>query len=131
MLFVVFLLFYGNLTILLHWYLNFPGVFFIFGTSCCSQIYRFEKLVIKVVFLLYLGFIWVCWTALATILAFFAPYLLNFCYHRSAIFARAPSLASLRFLCVSIDNFKHVLCVVLLLPSLNGQEKCTWLGPFE
>ena len=32
---------------------------------------------------------------------------------------------------VSIDNFEHVLYTVLLLPSLTGPDKCTWLGPFE
>ena len=35
------------------------------------------------------------------------------------------------FFCVSIDNFKHVLYAVLLLPSPNRQDKCTWLGTFE
>ena len=39
---------------------------------------------------------------------FFVSYLLKFCYCHSAIFATAPSLASLRF-SPSIDNFKHVL----------------------
>ena len=54
-------------------------VFIFYFISCCFQIYRLNILVIsKVVFLLYLGFIWVCWTALASILVFCVPYLLNF-----------------------------------------------------
>ena len=68
---------------------------------------KLDKLVIKVISFLYLGFISVCRATLATILAFFVPYLLKFCYCHSVIFATAPSLTSLRFsrlciLCCSI-----------------------------
>ena len=45
-------------------------------------------------------------------------------------FATTSSLTSLRFLCL-MQNCKHVLYAVLLLPSLTGQHKCIWLGPFE
>ena len=68
------------------------------ATSCCSQIERYDKLVIKVAPLLHVWFIWVCWATLVTILAFLVPYLLKFCYFHSAIFATAHSLASLCFL---------------------------------
>ena len=93
--FDVFLLFYGNVNILLCWYLNFPFSFYFWSIMLFP-----DNLVIKFVFLLCLGFIWVCWTAVATILAFFAPYLLNFYHCRSAIFATTPFLGSLRFLCL-------------------------------
>ena len=33
-----------------------PVFYFISGTSCCFQLYRFDKLVIKIVLLLYLRF---------------------------------------------------------------------------
>ena len=122
----VYLLFYGNLSILFCWYLKFPFLFFVL--TSCFQLYTCDKNVIKVAFSL--RFIWVYWTALASILAFSVLYLLNFCSCRSAIFSTAPSLASL-FFCVFIDKFRHVLYTVLLLQSLSGQDKCTWLGPFE
>ena len=96
-----------------------------------SDIYWFHKLIIKVAFLFYLGFAWVYWTAPASILIFFVPYLLNFCYCRSVIFATAISFASLCFLCASIDNFKYVLYAVPLLPSLTGLNKCIWSGLFK
>ena len=86
-------------------------ILFLEPLECCSQIYRLDKLVIKVVFLLYLGFIWVCWTALVTILAFFVPYLLNFCYCRSAKFGTAPSAASLHFF-VSLLIILNMFCML-------------------
>ena len=119
--FDVFLLFRVNLSIQLF----FPR------TSCCFQIYRLGERVVNVVFLLYLWFIWVCWTALASTLALIVAYLLNFCYCCCATFPSSSSLVSLHFFCVSVEYFKHVLYAVLLLPSLAGQNKWIWLGPFE
>ena len=109
--FYVFLLFYAYLTILFCWELKFRFCF-ISETSYCFQIWRLDKLVIKVFFfLLYLEFIWVCWTALVAILAFFVPYLLNFCYFHSAVFATAPSFTSLRFL-VSLLIISNMFCML-------------------
>ena len=84
------------------------------------QIYRLDKRLIDVVFLLYLSFIWVWWTALASILAFFCSFLiklllLSFCNICYDTFLGWPAFF------VSIQNFKHVLYAVLLLPSLIGK----------
>ena len=74
------------------------------------QLYRFDKLVIKVVFLLYLGFIWVFSPALVSILALFVPYLSKFCICCSETFATAPSLGSLCFF-VSLLIILNMFCM--------------------
>ena len=128
--FYVFLLFYANLTILICLYLKFR-FYIISATSCCFQIWRLDKLVTKglffVIFRVYLSLL----NSSSSIISFFCSLLIkllllpfcNICY---GTFLRQPAL-----FWVSIDNFKHFLYAVLLSPSLNGLDKCTWLSPFE
>ena len=100
--FDVFLIFNANLTLLLYWYLKFLFLLCFWNLILFPDI-RPDKLTTPKyntkIIVLYLGVVWVCWTALARILALFVPYLLNFCYCCSARFATAYSLVSLLFLC--------------------------------
>ena len=107
--FDIFLLFYGNLTIL---------ITFFSGISNYFLLYSLNKLLIKVAFLLYLGFIWVCWTAVISILAFFVSYLLNFCYCPSTIFVMTPSLVSLHFV-VSLFKISNLFCSLFYATIIN------------
>ena len=117
----VFLLFHGNSN-----YFRFCS-----GTSCCFQLYRLDKFVIKVVFLLYLMFFLILLNCSSINVRFFCSLLIKLLLLPFCNICYAPSLASLRLFYVSIEYFKHVLYTVLLLPSLTGQDEYTWLGPFE
>ena len=69
-------------------------------------------------------------TVLVSILTFFVPYLLNFCYCPFDTFARTPSLASLLFLCL-YSKFKTCLVRCSIATSLTEQDKFTWFSALE
>ena len=97
------------------------NIFWCFPVILCES-YYFIMLIFEIQFLLYFwnfmvfpSCVFIIFRVYLNFLSnssnnsiFFVSYLLKFCCCHSAIFATAPSLASLRF-SPSIDNFKHVL----------------------